>query len=113
MNTEEIVNIDNLKKIAFNIDKKKDEIKTLYEMKIKSIVDFSKECIIKNGADYDKINNNFNELFNDLDNRLNILVDLLNNKIIPSYSDLSVNIKEYFNNQFALELENLLDTNNE
>ena len=108
MNNNESVNIEKLKEIAFNIDKKKDEIKTLYEMQIRTLVDFSKECIAKNGDSFEKVNNEFKELFEDLDNRLSVLVDLLNNKIIPNYDDLSVNIKENFNSQFAIELENLL-----
>ena len=108
MNSEK-VNIENLKLIAADIKKKKDEIITIYDMKIKTIIDYSHECIVMNGDSFERVEKEFADLFNELDLSLMNLADILSNKIIPNYEDLSLNIKEYFNNQFALELEEILN----
>ena len=109
MNDENYVNLDKLLIVATDIDRKKDEILTLYDMKIKTILDYSCDCITQNGDSFDEFNSEFAKLFKELDKRLTELTSTLTNIVVPNYQDFSTDIKELFNNQFALELEKLLD----
>ena len=109
---KEYVDIDKIKNMAKSIDARRDEMMTLYKMKIQPLIEFSRESI-KDNVSIIEIDKTFNNLFKELNVRLNELNVLLDNDIIPNYENLSSDIKELFNNQFALEMENLLNIRDE
>ena len=109
---KEYVDIDKLKIMANNIDIRRDEIMTLYKMKIRPLMEFSRESI-KDNISIIEIDKIFNALFKELNTRLSELIVILDKDIIPNYEDLSSDIKELFNNQFASKMESLLDVNDE
>ena len=111
MSDREIVNTSELRLIASDIRDRKNIIIDIYESNIKSLLLESEKRIIESGEDYEECLKTYESLFSDLDNNIDELVTTLVDKIIPVYEDLSSNIKELFNNQFAKELESILDIN--
>ena len=87
------VNADGLRSVAQDMTTKKDEIMNIYNGTLKSIIESSKTCISTSGLDFDQVNSIFAKTFADLDSSITELSDALVNKIIPSYEDLSVDIR--------------------
>lgn len=102
------VNTEGLKSVAQDMNAKRDEIMNIYNGTLKQIIESSKECISTSGLDFDSVNFVFERTFKNLDTSISQLSDVLLNKIIPSYEELSAEIRYAFNNEFAEEMSNLL-----
>ena len=102
------VNTDGLKSVAQDMNAKRDEIMNIYNGTLKQIIESSKECISTSGLDFDMVNSVFERTFKNLDTSISQLSDVLLNKIIPSYEELSAEIRYAFNTEFADEMSNLL-----
>ena len=102
------VNADGLRSVAQDMTTKKDEIMNIYNGTLKSIIESSKTCISTSGLDFDQVNSIFAKTFADLDSSITELSDALVNKIIPSYEDLSADIRVAFNSEFADQMSSIL-----
>ena len=102
------VNADGLRSVAQDMNTKKDEIMNIYNGTLKSIIESSKTCISTSGLDFEQVNSIFAKTFADLDSSITELSDALVNKIIPSYEDLSVEIRAAFNTEFADQMSSIL-----
>lgn len=102
------VSTEGLKSVAQDMNSKKEEIMNIYNGTLKQIIESSKECISTSGLDFDAVNSVFARTFKNLDTSISQLSDVLLNKIIPSYEDLSSDIRYAFNNEFADEMSKLL-----
>lgn len=109
MNDSVSISTEGLKEVANTINEKKDEIMKIYNTTLKSILSSSKECLSVSGLDYSQVENEFKTTFETLDKRVTELTNVLVTKIIPSYEDLSGEIKQMFNNDFASEMASILD----
>lgn len=102
------VNADGLRSVAQDMTAKKDEIMNIYNGTLKSIIESSKTCISTSGLDFEQVNSIFAKTFADLDSSITELSDALVNKIIPSYEDLSADIRVAFNSEFADQMSSIL-----
>lgn len=102
------VNADGLRSVAQDMNAKKEEIMNIYTGTLKSIIESSKTCISTSGLDFEQVNSAFAKTFADLDSSISELSDALINKIIPSYEDLSTEIRTAFNTEFADQMSSIL-----
>ena len=109
MNGKIIVDTEGLRIIASSIQEKKNKIVDVYNSRLKDVLYNSKDCLKQGGHSYEELDAEFKKMFSDLDNNINELTDVLVNKIIPRYENLSDDIKAFFNKQFAETLSQLLE----
>ncbi len=102
MNSENnIIKTADIKQVANNIDKKRDEIYNVYKESILTILNNSQDILKVSGLTYDELIASFNELFTNLDNQLSGLVRFLTNNVITSYEKSSDAIARNFNQKLA------------
>ena len=104
------IDIDGLKTIAASLKTEKEKILDIYQNDVVYILEKSFKCISKQGINYEEYNASMSNLFDLLYEYLSELTDLLSNKIIPRYENLSGDLVALFNNDFASKLSSLLDT---
>jgi hypothetical protein len=109
MNDQLTVSTNDLKLITKQIRAKKEEIIDIYNDSLKEVILASDACFKQNGVTYEEVNLRFQKLFKDFDYCVTELVEVMEQKIVPGYEDLSGDIKMFFNKQFASELGRLLD----
>ena len=103
------VRTEELRQVANELLKRKDSINNIYTNQIKNIMEGSKEAINISGLEFNEFNVAFQKAFTELTNRIENLANALNNQILPKYDDLSVSIRNAFNNEFASQMQNLLN----
>ncbi len=101
MNDKIVVKTEEIRQIAQNINAKREEIKNVYSANVLPILNSSEECLKVSGLNYEEVLQSFNSLFNSLDAQLNSLSDVLVNKVIPGYENVSDVIKKLFNSTLA------------
>ena len=111
MSEKEYIRIDDLKSISNCMKEKKDRIIQIYNEEILSLLVDSKDCIEYSNQRYDEINKSFQDCFSKFDYTFDEIISILDNKIIPSYKDLSDNLKDLFHKQFAKKFEELINLN--
>lgn len=109
MNQENYVSTEGLKEIANNINTKRDEIATLYKNSITKVLTESKDAISISGINFDEFLSKFGKTFETLDTRLGELSNVLVNQIIPNYDEINVQIKQIFNQDFANQMNDILN----
>ena len=102
------VNAEGLKSVAQDMNAKKEEIMNIYNGSLRQIIESSKQCIATSGLDFDQVNAVFAQTFADLDTNISALTEALVYKIIPSYEDLSAEIRTAFNTEFVDQMSSLL-----
>jgi hypothetical protein len=102
------VDASGLRAVAQDLNVKREEIMNVYTGSLKQIIESSKQCISTSGLDFDQVNSVFAKTFSSLDSSIGELSDVLINKIIPSYEDLSAEIRTVFNSEFADQLASIL-----
>ncbi len=106
------VNTAEMRRIASNIDTKKNEILDIYNNKVKPILESSQDCLKVSGLSYDSVVSSFNNVFNTLNEQLSSLTDALTTKIIPKYEESSNAVASMFNNEFAEQMNSTLSVMN-
>lgn len=101
------IDMEELKKIVGAIRQKKNMIIDIYEKQIKKIL-YKSMQYISDGQNYVE-EEKLKALFSKFDNDMTNLEETLVNKIIPIYESLFDDVKGIFNDQFANEMQNLLD----
>ena len=100
------IDLEQLEKIIMAIRQKKYMIMDIYEKRIQKIL------YIPESNQNDTEKEKFETLFSRFDDDMTNLEETVVNKIIPIYQSLPHDLKVIFNNQFANEMQNLLDTDN-
>ena len=103
------VSIDSLKEAATKLEKQRSNIMTTYKKKVVPVLDSSKECLKVSGVDSEETKTNFNKVYDNLNKELEKLVSVLNDKVIPNYSELVDILRDLFNKDFATEFQNLIN----
>ena len=103
------VSTDELREVAKDLLSKKDVIKNVYDSKIKGILEESKDAIVASGVNFDDFKATFAEVFTRVATKLENLSTALTNEIIPKYEVLGASIRRSFNNEFASEMNDLLN----
>ena len=109
MDDKKYINISDLKNISKNMHTKKNDIIDIYNKDVKELLLNSKDCIEYANQKYDELDIFFKNSFSKFSDNFDELLNILDNKVIPSYEDLSNNIKTLFNEQFAKKFENFVD----
>lgn len=109
MNNNVVVSTEDIKLVANNLISEKDEIIDLYNESLKDILDTSELELANSNAEIRNIIEEIKKLFTQFDNNITDLTNLLTNKIIPDYENLTGEIKTLFNKSFASEMNNLLN----
>ena len=109
MEDKVVVSTNDLRRVAQCISNRKKEIMDVYHTSVKDLLLQSTECLKKKGISYEEEEIRFQKLFMEFDNSVTELVDVLENRIIPGYENLSGDIKKFFNDQFASEMGTLLN----
>ncbi len=102
------VSIEDLQNVLASLKKQKEVINGEYNGPIKSVLESSASCLSVAGLDITTISNTFNKVFGDIDTNLDALIDVLENKVIKSYSELAEAIRKMFNDEFRTKMEELL-----
>ena len=102
------VSVEDLRQVANNLLSEKDKISDIYNKKIVSILDNSKDAISASGVNFDEFRTTFSNVFSRLSTNLENLSNALTNEIIPKYNDLNSFVGKSFNVDFANEMNSLL-----
>ena len=109
MNNNVVVSTEDIRLVANNLISEKDEILDLYNESLKDILDTSELELANSNTEIRIIIEEIKKLFTQFDNNITDLTNLLTNKIIPDYENLTGEIKTLFNKSFASEMNNLLN----
>ena len=102
------VSVEDLRQVANNLLSEKYKISDIYNKKIVSILDNSKDAITASGVNFDEFRATFSNVFSRLSTNLENLSNALTNEIIPKYNDLNSFVGKSFNVDFANEMNSLL-----
>ena len=103
------VNTAELRAIAQRLLVEKDEVESIYNNKVKGIIDASKEAIVVSKLDFDDVSKQFQLAFSNLSNYLQELSNALTTKVISQYENLDSNVTTSFNTDFANEMRDILN----
>lgn len=102
------VNIDSLKKLAEDLEKKRKVVVDSYEKKLKTIIIDNAHALDVQGITSEKEQEKIVKLVNDFDKCIGDLIDVLNNKIIPNYEETKDGINLLFSNELLENIGDLL-----
>lgn len=103
------VKTEELREVARDLLQRKESLNNIYNNSVKRVMEDSKEAINISGLEFNEFNLEFQKAFTELGNRMENLANALQNQILPKYDDLSSSIKSAFNNEFASQMQNLLN----
>ena len=107
-NYEVFVNANELQNVLASLKKQREVLSNEYKESICDILEESSSCLEIASVDITEINNSFRDVFNDIDTNLEALINVLENKVIKNYTDLSDAIKNSFNNDFKNQLDEIM-----
>ena len=107
------VKMDSLSEVATNIKNKKQDINSDYNDRLVSVLNSCRQYLDVSGINYDAFISSFNNVFTSLDSQLSELVDVLQNKVIPSYNESSQVINQMFNTEFANQMNQIISVMNQ
>lgn len=110
MNNKVLVRTEELKVITNNIIQEKNDILDLYTESLVDILTTSEIKLTNYSKEVNEVSKELKKLFSELDTNVTDLTNVLLNKIIPNYENLSTEIKALFGNNFADKLTQLLET---
>ena len=103
------VSTEDLRKVANELLQRKDSLNNIYTNQVKRVMEDSREAISISKLDFNEFDIEFQKAFTNLGNRIESLANALNNQILPKYDDLSISIRNAFNNEFASQMQSLLN----
>ena len=108
MNDNLVVDTEGIREVANELNANKEEMLQLFKTKVLPMLSNSKEYLQTSGLDYDAIINAFQEVFGNIDTKVDAISSTLTNKVIPEYEEASSAVTEMFNGQFASDMSELL-----
>lgn len=103
------VSLENLKNAATKLEKQRANIINTYNKKVVPVLDSSKECLKVSGVNTEETKAQFDSVYNNLNKQLKGLVNLLNNQVLPNYTELVEVLRSLFNNDFASKFQELIN----
>ena len=104
------VNTVDLSAVPISLKNKRDDILRVYNSQIKNIIETSKEAIVVSGINFEELDLYFSKAFTTLSNELDNLANVLQNQILPRYDNLSESIRNAFNNEFASQMQSIMNS---
>ena len=102
------VTIEDLKLVLSSLKSQKETINSIYNGKIKSVLESSNSCLSVSGLDYSSIINTFDSTFNELDYNFETLISVLEKNVIGTYTELAGTLKNMFGTEFASKMTDIL-----
>lgn len=103
------ITTEELKVVAESLKKQRDTLNDIYKTQIQKVLEQSSSCFSVAGLDTTSINSSFEQTFKGINTNLTTLIDLLENKVIKSYSELSYAIQQMFTADFGAKLNEILN----
>lgn len=103
------ISIDQVKLVLQSLKNSKSNIKSTYNNDIRSVLQSSQQCLAVSGVNYTQLINILDEVFKTIDTNFDGLIDVLENKVISGYTDLSFALTQLFNNSLGSQLSSLLN----
>ena len=105
------ITVAELRGVVSSLKEQRESIQKTYNSMIKEVIESSSSCFSVSGLDYNSILSSFDSTFKTLDSNFEALIDILENKVIKSYSELTVAIKQMFGTDFANKMSQLIGLN--
>lgn len=83
------VNQDELNKVSTEIKEKSNQIYDTYKKQVRKVLELSSECFTASGIDTNLILDTFDSTYKELNDKMNNIVEMLNNHILQDYTDLN------------------------
>ena len=83
------VNQDELNKVSTEIKKKSNQIYDTYKKQVRKVLELSSECFTASGIDTNLILDTFDSTYKELNDKMNNIVEMLNNHVLQDYTDLN------------------------
>jgi len=109
MSDHVVLDLDGLRIISNSLKQEKSKIEEIFNQDIIEILLNSSECLTEQGINYEEYCEEVGTLFDKFNNSFNDLTDVLSNKIIPRYENLSGDLTSLFNSDFASKMNSLLE----
>ena len=103
-----VITTSELKEVLNSLKTQRETIKTTYDTMVKKVLESSSSCFSVSGLDYSLIISNFDSTFETIDNNFNSLIDVLENGVIKTYSELAIAIRQMFSEEFATKMSELI-----
>lgn len=103
------ISIEDLKRVLASLKEQRDIMNNTYNNSIKSVLESSTDCFRVSGLNNEMIIGSFDDTFKNLNNNFNGLINVLENNVIKTYSELTIAIRQMFGEQFASRLIELLE----
>ena len=110
-NNGTFITANELKNVLSSLKRQRETIKTTYNSMIKNVLESSSSCFSVAGLDYESIISSFDSTFTSLDSNLGALIDVLENNVIKTYSELVIAIRQMFGTDFANRMSQLIGLN--
>ena len=104
------VSVDELKSVSQRLLSEKDELVTIYNNRVKVILEASKDAIVASSLDFNDVSSQFKSAFDNLANNITELSTALSTQIIPQYENLGTAVTNAFNKDFAESMRNIFKT---
>ena len=102
------ISIEELKRVLASLQEQRDIINNTYNNSIKRVLESSADCFTVSGLNNEMIIASFDDTFKNLNNNFNGLINVLENNVIKTYTELAAAIRQMFGEQFASKLIDLL-----
>lgn len=109
MSDHVILDLDGMKTVSNSLNQEKTRVEEIFNQDIVEILLNSEECLTKQGLNYEEYCGEIGELFDKFNNSINDLTEVLSNKIIPRYENLTGDLTSLFNTDFANKMNSLLE----
>ena len=100
-----------LQAVLSSLKAQKESINNTYKTMIKTVLESSSSCFAVSGLDYTTILSVFESTFTTLDSNFDALIDVLENGVIRTYSELAIAIRKMFSDDFAYQMAELMGLN--
>ncbi len=108
MDDKNAISITELNSVVTSLKNQKQSLSDA-RLQIKNVLDSSSSCLSVSGLSYADISEAFDKTFNDLDNRFDALIKILETDVIKNYLELISVIRKVFNQEFASRISDLLE----
>ena len=98
-----------LSTVPSTLKAKSEDILKVYNNNVKNILETSKEAIVVSGLNFETFESYFANAFTSLSNELENLANALQNQILPKYDNLSISIRNAFNNEFGSQMQSIIE----
>lgn len=103
-----VITLAELNQVLSSLKNQRESIRSTYNSMVKEVLESSSYCFSVSGLDYNSILSSFDSTFKQLDSNFEALIDVLENGVIRTYSELAIAIRQMFSVDFANRMSQLI-----